>query len=227
MRFKTRKQQASLYLFFIFLIPLLITSCATNKKFKIILPELSNESVQLKFPSSVAWTKIVDEQNTINHTREWVIEGTTGLKTEWIITVSKFTLPKYVSSMSFLKGIYVISKNSCESTKFYKPKHHRMLVEEDKPYISYDSSIGHYTCSKQIGKDYGAYTYQRIISHKKIIYAITIELRTRFDKKTGKAKFATSEKENEFKQRMKESVEFLVKGITIKNKDKAKMVPIN
>lgn len=227
MTYFANKQGIKIYLLLILLISSLITSCATTKKYKIVLPELSNESVKIKFPSSVVWTKIVDEKTKINHTREWVIEGTTGLNTEWILTVSKLTLPKYMDSMKFIKSVYAMSKATCTKTKFYKPKSHRIRVDDANPFFSYNSSVGFFICSNQIGKDYGTYTYQRIISHKKISYAITIELRTPLDKTSGKIKFASSKKSNEFKQRVKESVDFVAKGITIENKEKGKMVPLN
>jgi len=180
----------------------LFTGCA-------VIPAKPITSIKINLPDKTMWTQITNKSDNKQYIHEWVPKGLTGLNTHWIIVKQKFVQQAAISAEKFLHGIYYISKRSCTDTHLMRP----YKIKTD----GHDTIVGRIICSQQIGKNYGTFTDQRVITYGNDVYTITSELRVPASKKAGTIAFSKKQSAElkRFIQQQRESAIFVRKAIDL------------
>lgn len=201
---QSRINNTKLFLFIPIIYALLFTGCA-------VTPAKPITSIKINLPEKTNWIQITNKSDNKQYTQEWVPRGQTGLNTHWIIVKQKFIQQAPISAEKFLHGIYYISKRSCVDTHLMRP----YKINTD----GHETIVGRIMCSQQIGKNYGTFTDQRVITYGTDVYTITSELRVPASKKAGTIEFSKKQSAElkRFIQQQSESAIFVRKAIELCN----------
>ena len=177
-------------------------------------PTLAAESplrVQVTLPSTMEWELATNKSDDHQYLREWILKGSSFETTKWLIVEQKLILPKKVSAKNYLASIFSSAKAACSHVLFNGPEKLNLKNAE--------SVAGRFMCAQQIGKNYGTFTDQRVITDGKAVFVITSEIRTDVTEKAGVFAFPDKEAVSRFMQKQDISAKFVRNAISICSTD--------